>query len=58
MGSIERRGKGSFRLSVVTGYDARGKPIRERKNIKVKNITTARQELAKFWGLTPSTLMY
>ena len=57
MGSIERRGKGSFRLSVVTGYDVRGKAIRERKS-KGKNITTARQELAKFWGLTPSTLMY
>ncbi|MEC3884619.1 site-specific integrase [Halobacillus sp. HZG1] len=48
MGSIEKRGKGSFRLSVVTGYDAKGKPIRERRNVKVKNKTLARQELARF----------
>ncbi|MGP4061464.1 tyrosine-type recombinase/integrase [Halobacillus sp. H74] len=48
MGSIEKRGKGSFRLSVVTGYDSKGKAVRERRNIKVKNKTLARQELAKF----------
>ncbi|MFC7321067.1 tyrosine-type recombinase/integrase [Halobacillus campisalis] len=48
MGSIEKRGKGSFRLSVVTGYDAKGKAIRERRNVKVRNKTLARQELAKF----------
>ncbi|MBH0230070.1 tyrosine-type recombinase/integrase [Halobacillus yeomjeoni] len=48
MGSIEKHGKGSFRLSVVTGYDAKGKPVRERKNVKVKNKTLSRQELAKF----------
>ncbi|MGI8316871.1 tyrosine-type recombinase/integrase [Halobacillus mangrovi] len=48
MGSIEKRGKGSFRLSVVTGYDAKGKAIRERRNVRVKNKTQARQELAKF----------
>lgn len=48
MGNIEKRGKNSFRLSVITGYDAKGKPIRERKNVKVRTKTLARQELAKF----------
>lgn len=48
MGSIEHRGKNSYRLSVVVGYDEKGYPIRERKTIKVKNKTEAQEQLVLF----------
>ncbi|MGM0903104.1 MAG: tyrosine-type recombinase/integrase [Bacillota bacterium] len=48
MASIEKRGKNSFRLTVVIGYDAKGNPIRERKNVKAKNPTEAKKLLTLF----------
>ncbi|MBU9711121.1 tyrosine-type recombinase/integrase [Evansella tamaricis] len=48
MGSIERRGKNSFRLSVVIGYEEDGTPIRERKTVQAKNKTEAGKELTLF----------
>lgn len=48
MAHIEQRGKNSWRLTVVIGYDNKGKPIRERKTIKAKNSTEAKKQLAIF----------
>ncbi|NGP44982.1 site-specific integrase [Bacillaceae bacterium SIJ1] len=48
MGYIEKRGKGKFRLNVVTGYTAEGAPIRERKTVEAKNKTEAKPLLAEF----------
>ncbi len=48
MGSVEERGKGSYRLTVVIGYDAKGNPIRERKTVKAKNLTEAKKKLTLF----------
>lgn len=48
MASVEKRGKNSFRLTVVIGYDSNGIPIRERKTIKAKNKTEAKLFLAEF----------
>ncbi len=42
-GSIERRGKDTFRLTVSGGFDSEGNRIRHRKNIKV----TAKSEKAQ-----------
>lgn len=48
MASIEKRGKNSFRLSVVIGYEQDGTPIRERKTVKAKNPTEAKKQLTLF----------
>src|SRR5579875_1684243 len=48
MASIEKRGKNSYRLSVVIGYETDGTPIRERKTVKAKNKTEAKVLLAEF----------
>jgi len=48
MASIEKRGKNSYRLTIVIGYDAKGNPIRERKNVKAKNPTEAKKLLTLF----------
>lgn len=48
MGSVEDRGNGSYRLSVVIGYDNKGKAIRERMTVKAKGIKDARLKLAEF----------
>ncbi|MEH7493593.1 tyrosine-type recombinase/integrase [Neobacillus niacini] len=48
MSNIEKRGKNSFRLNVIIGYDANGVPIRERKTVKAKNKTEAKLILAEF----------
>ncbi|RJS60158.1 site-specific integrase [Bacillus sp. PK3_68] len=48
MASIEKRGKGSYRLTVELGYDHEGNRIKRRKTVKCKGITEARKELAKF----------
>lgn len=48
MAYIEKRGKNSFRLNVVIGYDKIGKPLLERKNVKAKNPTEARKHLTLF----------
>lgn len=48
MASIEKRGKNSYRLTVVIGYDTKGHPIRERKNVKAKNPTEAKKLLSLF----------
>lgn len=48
MANIEKRGKNSFRLNVIIGYDSNGVPIRERKTVKAKNKTEAKLILAEF----------
>ena len=47
-GSIEKRGKNSYRLVVFKGYDLDGKSIRHQKTIHCKNKSEARTELAKY----------
>ena len=47
-GSIEKRGKNSYRLVVFKGYDLDGKPIRHQKTIHYKKKSEAQIELAKF----------
>ena len=47
-GSIEKRGKDSYRLIVFKGYDLDGKSIRHQKTIHCKNKSEARTELAKY----------
>ena len=32
-GSIEKRGKNSYRLSCIAGYDLQGKPIKKTKTV-------------------------
>ena len=46
-GSIEKRGKDSYRLSCIAGYDLQGKPIKKTKTIH-GTIKDAKIELAKF----------
>jgi integrase len=48
MANVEKRGKNSFRLNVITGYDSDGIPIRERKTVKAKNKTEAKLMLSEF----------
>ena len=47
-GSIEKRGKSSYRLVVFKGYDLDGKAIRHQKTVHCKNKSEARTELAKY----------
>lgn len=47
-GSIEKRGKNSYRLVVFKGYDLDGKPIRYQKTIHCRKKSEAQIELAKF----------
>lgn len=47
-GSIEKRGKNSYRLVVFKGYDLDGKAIRHQKTVHCKNKSEARTELAKY----------
>lgn len=47
-GSIEKRGKNSYRLVVFKGYDLDGKPIRHQKTIHCKKKSEVQIELAKF----------
>ena len=47
-GSIEKRGKNSYRLVVYKGYNLEGKSIRHQKTVHCKNISEARIELSKF----------
>ena len=47
-GSIEKRGKNSYRLIVSKGYDLDGKTVRHQKTIHCKNKSEAQIELAKF----------
>ena len=46
-GSIEKRGKDSYRLSCIAGYNLQGKPIKKTKTIH-GTIKDAKIELAKF----------
>lgn len=46
-GSIEKRGKESWRLTVSAGIDSEGNQIRIRKTIKAKSKREAEKELAK-----------
>ena len=43
-GSIERRGKNSFRLTVSAGFDGKGNRIKHRKTVKVKGKSPEKQE--------------
>lgn len=45
---IEKRGKDSYRLVAIKGYDLYGKAIRHQKIIHCKNKSEARTELAKY----------
>jgi integrase len=47
-GSIERRGKDSWRIVVSLGFDSEGKRIKRTKTIKAKTKREAQKELAKF----------
>ena len=47
-GSIEKRGKNSYRLVVFKGYDLNGKTIKHQKTIHCKTKSEAQTELAKF----------
>ncbi len=47
-GTIEQRGKDTWRLTFCKGWDAEGKIIRNRKNIKASSRREAEKELAKF----------
>ena len=47
-GSIEKRGKNSYRLVVFKGYDLEEKAIRYQKTIHCKNKSEAQTELAKY----------
>lgn len=47
-GSVENRGKGSWRLTVSLGLGADGKYIKKRKTVKAKNKTEAKLKLAAF----------
>ena len=47
-GSIEKRGKNSYRLVVFKGYDLEGKTVRHQKTVHCKNKSEAQIELAKF----------
>ena len=47
-GSIEKRGKNSYRLVVFKGYDLEGKAMRHTKTVHCKNKSEAHTELAKF----------
>jgi len=48
MASVEDRKNGSYRLTVILGYDEKGVPIRERKTVKAKNKTEAKKMLTIF----------
>lgn len=47
-GSVENRGKGSWRLTVSLGVGEDGKYIKERRTVKAKNKTEAEKMLAAF----------
>lgn len=47
-GSIEKRGKDKWRLTVSLGFDQDGERIRKRKTVQAKNKTEARKRLAEF----------
>lgn len=48
MASIEKRGKDSFRLTVIIGYKEDGSKIYQRKTVKAKNPTEAKKKLTLF----------
>lgn len=56
-GSIEKRGKNSYRLVVFKGYDLDGKAIRHKKTVHCKNKSEAQTELAKFLTQVESGLV-
>lgn len=56
-GSIEKRGKNSYRLVVFKSYDLDGKPIRHQKTLHCKNKSEAQTELAKFLTQVESRLV-
>ena len=56
-GSIEKRGKNSYRLVVFKDYDLDGKAIRHQKTVHCKNKSEAQTELAKFLTQVESGLV-
>ena len=54
-GSIEKRGKNSYRLVVFKGYDLDGKPIRHQKTIlEHHRLLSAMLHKAVYWQLIVS----
>lgn len=49
-GTIEKRGKNSYRLTVTNGYDAAGQQIRYRKTVQASSDRAAEKMLAIFIG--------
>lgn len=49
-GTIEKRGKNSYRLTVTNGYDAAGQQIRYRKTVQAASERSAEKMLALFIG--------
>lgn len=47
-GSVEKRGKDSWRLTVTLGYDQNGKQIKKRKTVKASGIREAKKLLTQF----------
>lgn len=47
-GSVENRGKNSWRLTVTLGYDQNGKQIKKRKTVKASGIREAKKLLTQF----------
>lgn len=47
-GSVEKRGKDSWRLTVALGYDQNGKQIKKRKTVKASGIREAKKLLTQF----------
>jgi integrase len=56
-GSIEKRGKNSYRLVVFKGYDLDGKSVRHQKTVHCKTKSEAQTELAKFLTQVESGLV-
>lgn len=47
-GTIEKRGKNSWRLTVTAGYNGSGEQIRYRKTVKTESMPAAEKQLALF----------
>lgn len=56
-GSIEKRGKNSYRLVVFKEYDLDGKSVRHQKTVHCKTESEAQTELAKFLTQVESGLV-
>lgn len=57
-GTVEKRGKNSYRLTIYDGFDTNGKRIRHRKNVICKSDREAKNELANFYAEVRKGNMY